>query len=204
MARGGGSIQIGGVYHLISRFVAKEWFIESDTERRMYLSLLGTALRSTDWTCFSFAIMSSHIHLGLVAGTSRLVSWLRPMHTVFANWLNLQRERIGAVFVKGPNLIAVQPNECARLINYIHYNPVRAGVVTAPSESTWTSHRAYVGASRAPSWLSVEAGLALGGFESSAEYAEWSAATQVDRESLVAVRALPKTGRGRPRVVGLP
>ncbi len=102
MARGGGSTKAGVIYHIISRFVAKEWFIESAIERRTYLGLLGTAIAATDWTCFSYAVMSSHIHLGLVAGNDTMASWMRPMHTAFANWLNLRRERIGAVFVKGP------------------------------------------------------------------------------------------------------
>ena len=41
MARLPQSIEPGVVYHLISRFVAKEWFIQSDEERRRYLKLLG-------------------------------------------------------------------------------------------------------------------------------------------------------------------
>jgi hypothetical protein len=198
MARGGGSAQAGVVYHLISRFVAKEWFIESEVERRMYLSLLGTALAETDWTCFSFAVMSSHIHLGLVAGSDRLAAWLRPMHTVYANWLNVRRDRIGAVFVKGPNFITVPPDQCARLVNYIHYNPVRAGVVAHPEDSDWTSHRAYVSAGRTPSWLAVEAGLALCGFADGADFQCWASRNPVSRDSLIASGAMPKLGRGRP------
>jgi putative transposase len=198
MTRGGGSAEPGVVYHLISRFVAKEWFIKSEGERRMYLSLLGGALATTDWTCFSFAVMSSHVHLGLVAGSDRLATWLRPMHTTFANWLNVERERIGAVFVRGPNLGTVPPDQCARLVNYIHYNPVRAGVVADPKQSDWTSHPAYVGAGRAPTWLAVDAGLALCGFSSGADFECWSSCNQVSRDSLIASGVMPRLGRGRP------
>jgi len=192
MARGGGSAESGVVYHLISRFVANEWFIESAVERQAYLSLLGIALAATNWTCFSFAIMSSHIHLGLVAGRDRLEDWLRPMHTNFANWVNVRRERIGAVFVRGPNFLDVPPADCARVVNYMHYNPVRAGVVRDPQQSDWTSHRAYVGG-RAPSWLSVEAGLALCGFGGAADFEQWSSC-----DSMIARKTIPKLGRGRP------
>jgi len=198
MARGGGSVEAGGIYHIISRFVAREWFIESAVERRMYLALLGAALASSDWTCFSFAVMSSHIHLGLVAGTERLAEWMRPMHTVFANWMNARRERIGGVFVKGPNVITVPPGECARLINYIHYNPVRARVVAQPLDSDWTSYRAYVGAASRRPWLSVEGGLALGGFVDADDFAAWSSRHQSSKEDLIAAGVMPKAGRGRP------
>ena len=100
MTRGGGNVKPGAIYHLISRFVAKEWFIESSVERRAYLSMLGAAIGPTDWRCFAFAVMSSHIHLGLVAGTTPLAEWLRPMHTGFAKWTNRRRDRIGAVFAR--------------------------------------------------------------------------------------------------------
>lgn len=197
MARGGGSVMQGVVYHLISRFTAKEWFIESTVERRMYLSLLGGALMTSDWTCFSFAVMSSHIHLGMVAGAQPLATWMRPAHTLFANWLNLRRERIGAVFVKGPNVLTVPAEECARVINYIHYNPVRAGVVSDPADCDWTSHVAYVRGGRAPSWLAVERGLELGGFGTRAEFDTWSSRMRTPRNYLAAKGVLPRTKRGR-------
>jgi hypothetical protein len=187
----------GVAYHVISRFVAKEWFIESALERRMYLALIGHALSSSDWTCFAYAVMSSHIHLALIAGSAPLASWLRPAHTLFANWMNERRQRIGAVFVKGPNMLTVPTNACAKLINYIHYNPVRAGVVRAPEESDWTSHRAYVGAAPAPRWLSVETGLALSDFATASDLQAWCASTQVHREELPP-GVLPRASRGRP------
>ncbi len=190
-------MEAGVIYHVISRFVAKEWFIESAIERRTYLGLLGTAVSETDWVCFSYAIMSSHIHLGLIAGTDTLASWMRPMHTVFANWLNLRRERIGAVFVKGPNVITVTSNNYARLITYIHDNPVRAGIVDRPLESDWTSHRAYVGATATPNWLDVSAGLALAGFANSEELAHQHERSGLTRDAAAASGLLPKP-RGRP------
>ena len=201
MARGGGSVVAGGIYHLISRFTAKEWFIESAVERRTYLALLGPALTSSDWTCFSYAVMSSHIHMGLVAGRQTLASWLRPAHTLFANWLNARRDRIGAVFVKGPKVLTVPGGECVRLINYIHDNPVRAGVVDRPGDSDWTSYRAYVGATRVETWLAVWRGLELTGFTSAEEFHAWSSGNRTSREDLIANGVLPRLRRGRPATV---
>jgi hypothetical protein len=187
MARGGASIRAGTIQHTIPRFVAKEWFIESALERSVYLSLLSGALENTDWRCFSYAVMSSHIHLGLIAGHDTLASWLRPMHTRFAHWMNEQRERIGAVFVRGPNVIEVQPDGVSRLINYIHNNPVRAGVVAHPEMSNWTSHRAYAGLSHRPAWLDIESGLEHSRFEDASALTNWTL-------KLPRFRGHPKTG----------
>ncbi len=156
-------------------------------------------LAASDWRCFSFAIMSNHIHLGLLAGKDSLASWMRPAHTRFAQWINEQRERIGAVFVRGPNIISVRMEGVARLIAYIHRNPVRAGVVGSPADSDWTSHRAYLGLSYKPSWLDVSLGLELSGFSSGGDLDSWVSGTAVTRDDLEAMRTDPIRPAGRPR-----
>jgi REP element-mobilizing transposase RayT len=146
------------VYHLISRFVDRDWFIKRELEREMYLQLLGRALTESDWKCLSYAVMSNHIHNCLIAGTRRLDSWLRRVHSPFADSLNREFKRIGCVFVRGPKQLFVAPADVGRVIAYVHNNPVRAGVVGEPAASTWTSHRAYVGAADVPPWLHVSLG----------------------------------------------
>ena len=200
MTRGGAHCRADAIYHQISRFVGGEWFMQTDVERRGYLFLLERALAETDWRCFAYALMSSHIHLGLIAGTNPLKDWLAPMHTDFALWINQRREgRIGGVFVKGPDEYEFQPKGTGRLISYIHNNPVRAGVVSHPSESDWTSHRAYLGLAPRPHWLAVERGLELSGFETGAELDAWMEDVMIDKEALEAFRMHPRKSRGRPR-----
>jgi hypothetical protein len=112
--------------------------------------------------------------------------------------INRSRERIGAVFARGPKAIPVAEGGVARLIGYIHCNPVRAGIVDDPSQSTWTSHRAYLGLDAAPKWLDIDLGLELAGFQHATELDEWVASTASRGELSVAhldVRRKP----GRPR-----
>lgn len=189
-----------GIYHQISRFVGGEWFMESEVERRTYLWLLGRAIAKTDWLCFAFALMSSHIHLALIAGSGRLKDWLAPMHTDFALWINERRGgRIGGVFVKGPEEVEFAASGTQRLISYIHNNPVRAGVVSNPRQSDWTSHRAYLGLGRRPSWLAVERGLELSGFATGADLDAWMENVRIDKAALEEMRVHKRLHRGRPR-----
>ena len=188
----------GTTYHLISRFVAKDWFVRSHVEREQYLRLLGEALEESDWRCFAYAVMSSHIHLALEAGEDPLDSWISLAHSPFAIWINECRGRIGAVFVRGPTLVQALPDGAARLVAYIHLNPVRAGVVAAASESSWTSPGCYAGAARVPRWLDVERGLQLTGFASGLQLAEWVESSAVGPAEL-AHALVAKPPRGRPR-----
>ncbi len=163
----------GVVYHLISRFANGHWFMKGDEERTQYLSLLGRGLSDSDWSCISFALMSSHVHLGVIAGESPLESWAKRAHTPFAMLINAREERFGSVFARGPKDHAVPPHRIGALIAYIHNNPVRAGVVESPAESTWTSHRAYLGTAAAPRWLQVDKGLALSELATVKEFDAW-------------------------------
>ena len=168
-------IRPGRVYHLISRFVDRDWFITSERERREYLALLGRAITTSDWRCFAFAVMSNHIHIGIVAGSHRLDSWLRRAHSPFAIAMNRAYDRIGPMFVRGPKSFLVEADGVANVIAYIHNNPVRARLVDAASQTTWTSHRAYVGRSEVPRWLDVGEGLARAGFSDPAALDRWVA-----------------------------
>src|SRR5262245_27565079 len=95
-------IQPGTAYHLISRFVDREWFIRCENERQLYLRLLGRAVQKSDWRLLSFGVMSNHIHLGAVAGRHSLDSWIRAVHSPFADAMNKAYGRIGTMFVRGP------------------------------------------------------------------------------------------------------
>jgi hypothetical protein len=164
MAREPRCIVPGTAYHLISRFVDREWFIKAEEERRHYRRLLGRALSETDWRCLAFAVMSNHFHLAAIAGEQPLDSWIRRVHAPFATSLNLAYDRIGPIFVRGPKDIPIEEERIGSVIAYIHNNPVRARVVKHAAETDWTSHREYVGLARCPPWLHVNEGLARSGF----------------------------------------
>jgi len=167
----------GIVYHVISRFVDRSWFFQSDEERGMYLRLLGIALAKSDWLCIAYALMSNHIHLAFVAGREALAGWAKRAHTPFALWMNERHERLGPLFVRGPKDFAILPENEGSLIAYIHNNPVRAKVVSRARHSTWTSHAAYLGLAPRPEWLYVDDGLARTGFVEPKAFDAWVNAT---------------------------
>jgi len=163
----------GVLYHVISRFADRRWFLRHDEEREMYLRMLGHALAESDWRCLAYALMSNHLHLAMIAGRQRMERWTRRVNSPFAQWLNRRHGRIGSVFAARANDHGVTPSETASLLAYIHNNPVRAGVVPRARDSTWTSHRAYLGLVRAPSWLHVDEGLRRAGFQDRGQFDEW-------------------------------
>lgn len=63
--------------------------------------------------------------------------------------------RSGHLFERRHRAILVQTdNYLIELIRYIHYNPVRAGIVRDPVDYAWSSHEAYLGGAP-PDWLTT-------------------------------------------------
>jgi hypothetical protein len=149
------------------------WFFEVDEERDFYLYLLGRALERSDWRCVAYALMSNHIHLGVIAGERPMSSWTISVNSPFAAWMNKRRRRKGPVFAERAKDYRVLPAHEGSVIAYIHNNPVRAGVVKRPQDSNWTSHRDYLGLSHPPEWLAVEDGLARSGFDDPRRFGSW-------------------------------
>lgn len=154
------------VQHVISRFVNDEFRICGACERLEYLRRFARALPHCDWTALAYALMSSHTHLCLYAGNDPSSALMQPLNSGFARYLNRTQGRTGPVFAGRHKTVRFEGETIARLLAYIHNNPVRARVVGDPADSDWTSHRAYIGDVKAPPFINVELGLALAGFSS--------------------------------------
>jgi hypothetical protein len=141
--------------------------------------------------------MSSHIHLALLAGQTEMWRWTKRVNSPFARWLNSLHHRLGSVFADRAKAHAVLPEHERDLIAYIHNNPVRAGVVRRAAESTWTSHRAYVGLVRSPGWLRVSDGLRRGGFDDPNTFDTWVDVTSRDENVQPAIAGIHPAARKR-------
>ncbi|MFT5356147.1 MAG: hypothetical protein ACI9KE_003370 [Polyangiales bacterium] len=120
------------------------------------------------------AVMSSHVHLALLAGETKFAKWAHPLNTRFAKWISWKRrltdpKTLGPVFGDRPSTYSLPLEQSAWTIAYHHRNPKDAGIVRCPADSTWTSHRAYLGLSAPQAGLNVALGLELAGFPDSDE-----------------------------------
>lgn len=140
-----------------------EFRLTDDATRARYLRNASHAFRRSDWKPLAYALMSSHIHWVMLAGTAPPHRVFHPAHTGFAQWLNRRQARLGPVFANRFRTIDVKGSDAAALLAYVHNNPVRARVVPHAEDSTWTSHRAIVDLDPAPNWLDVGTALEIGG-----------------------------------------
>jgi hypothetical protein len=90
--------------------------------------------------------MSNHFHKAgeLVEDSRPLSRWARSAHASFALWLNRRLKRRGPVAQDRPKTLVVEDQEhLKRLMFYIDWNPVRAGMCGHPREYPFSSYRFY-------------------------------------------------------------
>ena len=144
----------GGIFHVISRCLNREYLLDGATEREYYLGLLERAQRHTDARVLAWCIMSNHVHLIVRAGEDPLGRLMKAVHAGYAVWKNHRARRIGPVLAERYKTVLVEQDaHMLEVVRYIHLNPVRADVVKHPDEDDWSSHRIYAGLSKAPHWL---------------------------------------------------
>jgi len=164
----------GAIYHVLDRGDRREAIYGDDEDRRAFLTTLEEACRRTGWRVHAYVLMSNHYHLMLETPQPNLVT---GMHWFQATWtmrFNRRRRVRGHVLQGRYKAVIVDPNAAgyfAALSDYIHLNPVRAGIV-GPSDRlfdyAWSSYPAYVVRRGRPAWLTTEAVLGELGLADSA------------------------------------
>jgi len=160
----------GAGAHTISRFIDRRFTLVADADRHHVLECIELANDRWDWVWLSYAFMSTHLHYGHLAGVAAPDRFFRSAHTRLAQRLHrcTRNQTLGPVFADRPTIHHVRPELLPRLVAYHHRNPVEAGLVLRPSQSNWTTHRAYLRLDPAPPWLNVERALDILGFADTA------------------------------------
>ncbi len=132
-------------FHVISQGVNKEYIFKNDKYINTYMSLLKRYKGEFNINIIAFCIMNNHAHLLLhTQNTQNMGKYMHKVHSVYAQYYNNEEHRVGVVF---RNRYVSEPifNEkyLAKCVNYIHMNPVKAGIVEESEDYKYSSSRYY-------------------------------------------------------------
>ena len=124
----------GAFYHVMARGNRREDIFRDEDDRWFFLKGLGEACEMTGWRIHAWVLMSNHYHLFAETPEANLsagMQWLQNAYTRRFNtrhrvWGRLFGDRYKAVLVEGGSGYYYET-----LLDYIHLNPVRAGLVKA-------------------------------------------------------------------------
>ena len=154
----------GATYHVMCRGDRQEAICEDDQDRSMFLATLATAVQRTGWRVHGYVLMANHYHLLIETPEPNLVRGMAWVQTTYTARYNARHQRRGHLFGGRYKAIVVDPEDpryLVTLLDYIHLNPVRAGLVRLGKgerllDYPWSSLPGYVRKRERPAWLTVK------------------------------------------------
>jgi REP element-mobilizing transposase RayT len=165
----------GAIYHLMARGDRREPIVYNDGDRKVFVRTLAQACERSGWEVFAWVLLDNHYHLALRTPEPNLVDGMRWFQNAFTRRINTRNRLWGHLFGGRYKSVLVESDSdsgegwksdyLTALIDYIHLNPVRAGIVDGKERSLrdypWSS--VANGYSRPPSkrppWLAIAEGL---------------------------------------------
>jgi putative transposase len=133
----------GAVLHIVQRGNNRARVFASAQDHRFYLDCLRDAAHSHDVAIHGYVLMTNHVHL--LASPGHADALPRMMQTVgrrYVGRFNFLHQRTGTLWEGRYKATLVETEAYLfTCLRYIELNPVRAGMVAAPGEYRWSSHR---------------------------------------------------------------
>lgn len=160
----------GAIYHLINRGNYRRDLFATVGAAQAFERALGETSDRFDWRIHAFCLLHNHFHLAVTTPVPNLDDGMHWLQTAFAVRFNRFRSESGHLFQGRYQSPLVEDGAAlARVVDYIHLNAVRAGLVPPErmADFRWSSLARYVKGPRAK-WLSPEIWLHEIGFADSA------------------------------------
>lgn len=136
----------GAFYHVISRGNNRGLIFKDTTDYMEFLNSIEITKGRYEFTLYGYSLLPNHFHLIIETVGEPLSIIMRSLLTRYAHYFNKRYKRVGHVFQERYKAILCQKdNYLLELVRYIHLNPVRASIVSNPSEWRWSSHLSYIG-----------------------------------------------------------
>ncbi len=120
-----------GLYHIINRGNYRRDLFYSAKTKRAFIRTLIEACEKSGWWLYAYVIMRNHYHLAIATPKGNLIFGMQWLQSTFANRFNRLRGENGHLFQGRYKSLVVEPGTAlCEVVNYIHLNPVRAGIVS--------------------------------------------------------------------------
>jgi putative transposase len=159
----------GATYHAMARGVGGMEVFADDTDRRVFLSLLGELVTAGVLIIHCFCLMLTHMHLLAETPLGELSRCMHQLLGPYAEHYNRRHRRSGYVWQGRYKALLVQDGDYfLEVSRYIHMNPDH-NPKTRPVETyPWSSYYNYIGGATQVDW--VETRRILSYFSSPADY----------------------------------
>jgi len=163
MARKSREISKSGIYHVMLRGVNKQRIFEHVEDYEGFLRILKEILvdnlmqahsqdplpqRLPDYDVYAYCLMDNHVHMliGVNNMESSVGDLIKRISGRYAQFFNWRYNRVGHLFQdRFRSEVCEDETYFFTLMNYIHYNPVKAGICAKESDYTYSSCKEILG-----------------------------------------------------------
>lgn len=132
------------IVHVIQRAPGKEPLFLEESDRLYFLKILKETSIKHNLEVFCFALMSNHFHLLVRFNDDNASSAIKNLCERYAWFFNTKYKRKGHVFYGAFRAgLCLDDSYFLTSSLYIHANPVRAKIVSAPTLYPWSSCSLY-------------------------------------------------------------
>jgi len=147
----------GALYHVTSRGNRREQIYADDEDRVAFLDVFVSVVRRFGWVCHAYCLMGNHYHLLIETPEPNLSRGMRQLNGVYTQRFNQRHRSVGHVFQGRYKAVLVEKEaHLLEVCRYVVLNPVRAGVVSHPSQWRWSNYRATAGLRKPPEFLTTD------------------------------------------------
>jgi putative transposase len=137
---------VGAIYHVNSKAVHGTKLFADESDRALFLRMLGTQARRSEWCVLAYSLMTTHFHLLLRLRKPTLSSGFHRLNSLYARLYNRRHGRRGALWQRRYfDTIVETESHLYEVIRYIAWNAPRAQLCDAPETWPWCGYGAAIG-----------------------------------------------------------
>ncbi len=133
-------------YHIITRGNQKQRIFLDEQDCEVYLSKLKRYKLRYGFLLYAFCLMPNHVHLiGEPKETFNLSKFMHGLNRSYTAYFNEKYNKVGHLWQgRFKSQVVAKDDYLVDCLNYIELNPVRANMVRAAQDYTWSSYRERV------------------------------------------------------------
>jgi putative transposase len=132
------------IYHAVIRGINHQQIFEDTEDYERFLSVLERYRNECGFLIIAYCLMGNHVHLLIRTGNTGLDKIFKKIGVSYVMWFNRKYGRSGhLLYDRFRSEPVTDLYYLSAAVNYIHNNPVKAGLVSSADEYRYSSFRDY-------------------------------------------------------------
>ena len=132
------------IYHVMLRGTNRQDIFFDDKDRRSFIKFVKEIKKESPFILYAYCLMRNHVHLLIRESETPIDIFMKRIGIKYAVYFNSRHNRCGHVFQDRFKSEPVNDNAYFfTLIQYIHQNPVAAGISCDVASYRWSSWSEY-------------------------------------------------------------